>query len=143
MAKYLLANGYKTKPTADESAELTRHNDEYMEITDCEVVLRVFFRPPYDGEQCRAVSAGEVMQMMRVRGFYGYGFSAVEIGRTLRRLSYQPHMIRGVNKYLIVEKNTDTLKTEGASDALTILHNMQLLADAVAVDDSNEEVKPF
>ena len=52
-------------------------------------------------------------------------------------------MIRGVNKYLIVEKDTDTLKTEGASDALTILHNMQLLADAVAVDDSNEEVKPF
>ena len=140
MAKYLLANGYKTKPTADESAELTRHNDEYMEVTDCEEVIRAFFRPPFEGEKCRALSAAEVMQMMRVRGFYGKGYGTTEVWRSLKRLGFLPHMIRGINKYLIVEKDTDTLKTEGASDALTILHDSQPTSNAVS---DNDEIEPF
>lgn len=142
MAKYLLANGYKTKPTADESAELTRHNDEYMEINDCDEVIRSFFRAPFAGEQCRAYSAGEIMQMVRVRGFYGKGFNAVEIGRSLKRLGYQFYMVSGCYKYLIVEKNADSLKAEGFSDALTIL-NAQKASSEPVTDDDNEEVKPF
>ena len=140
MAKYLLANGYKTKPTAEESAELTSHNEAYMEVSDCEEVIRAFFRPPFEGEKCRALSAAEVMQMMRVRGFYGKGYGTTEVWRSLKRLGFLPHMIRGINKYLIVEKDTDTLKTEGASDALTILHDSQPTSNAVS---DNDEIEPF
>jgi hypothetical protein len=143
MAKYLLANGYKTKPTADESAELTRHNDEYMEITDCEEVIRAFFRPPFEGEKCRALSAGVLMQMMRIRGFSGKGYSSIELGRSLRRIGYQPHIIKGAVKYLIVEKDTEALKTEEASDALTILHDIQSSSDAVGDNDGEKVVEPF
>ena len=143
MAKYLLANGYKTKPTADESAELTRHNDEYMEITDCEEVIRAFFRPPFEGEKCRALSAGVLMQMMRIRGFSGKGYSSIELGRSLRRIGYQPHIIKGAVKYLIVEKDTEALKSEEASDALTILHDIQSSSDAVGDNDGEKEVEPF
>ncbi|MBP5420978.1 MAG: hypothetical protein J6Y78_00910, partial [Paludibacteraceae bacterium] len=104
--------------------------------SDCEEVIRAFFRPPFEGEKCRALSAAEVMQMMRVRGFYGKGYGTTEVWRSLKRLGFLPHMIRGINKYLIVEKDVDTLKTEGASDALTILHDSQPISD-------NEEVEPF
>ena len=143
MAKYLLEHGYKTKPTAEESAEITRHNDEYMEISDCEEVIRTFFRPPFEGEKCRALSAGVLMQMMRVRGFFGKGYSAIELGRSLRRVGYQPHIIKGAVKYLIVEKDTEALNTEGTSDALTILHDIQSSSGAVAVNDGDEDIEPF
>ena len=143
MAKYLLEHGYKTKPTAEESAEITRHNDDYMEITDCEEVIRTFFRPPFEGEKCRALSAGVLMQMMRVRGFFGKGYSAIELGRSLRRVGYQPHIIKGAVKYLIVEKDTEALNTEGTSDALTILHDIQSSSGAVAVNDGDEDIEPF
>ena len=143
MAKYLLEHGYKTKPTAEESAEITRHNDDYMEITDCEEVIRTFFRPPFEGEKCRALSAGVLMQMMRVRGFFGKGYSAIELGRSLRRVGYQPHIIKGAVKYLIVEKDTEALNTEGTSDALTILHDMQSSSGVVAVNDGDEDIEPF
>ena len=143
MAKYLLEHGYKTKPTAEESAEITRHNDDYMEITDCEEVIRTFFRPPFEGEKCRALSAGVLMQMMRVRGFFGKGYSAIELGRSLRRVGYQPHIIKGAVKYLIVEKDTEALNTEGTSDALTILHDIQSSSDVVGDNDGEKEVEPF
>ena len=142
MAKYLLEHGYKTKPTAEESAELTRHNEDYTEINDCDEVIRSFFRAPFAGEQCRAYSAGEIMQMVRVRGFYGKGFNAVEIGRTLKRLGYQYYVIHSCCKYLIVEKNADALKSEGFNDALTILHAQEASSKHVT-DDANEEVEPF
>ena len=143
MAKYLLEHGYKTKPTAEESAELTSHNEAYMEVSDCEEVIRTFFRPPFEGEKGRALSAAEVMQMMRVRGFYGKGYSAADVGRSLRRRGYEPHVIKGVTKYLVVEKDTEALKTEGTSDALTILHNMQQSIPSMTVDCSDEEIEPF
>ena len=51
-------------------------------------------------------------------------------------------MVSGCYKYLIVEKNADSLKAEGFSDALTIL-NAQKASSEPMTDDDNEEVKPF
>lgn len=124
MAKYLLANGYKTKPTAEESVEISNHNQDYMEISDSEEVLRSFFRPPFEGETCRAYTAGEIMQMLRVKGFFGKSFSSVEIGKSLKHLNYEFHLVHGYTKYLIVEKDVDMMKSESLTDAETILQTL-------------------
>ncbi len=125
MAKYLLLNGYQTKPTAEESECISQHNEEFMEMNDCEEVIRSFFRAPLEMEPCKAISSGEIMQKLRIRwGIYGKGFSANEIGRTLIRLGYEPHLSRGVNKYMIVEKTDDELNCEGERDAQTIRLSM-------------------
>lgn len=125
MAKYLLQHGFQTKPTAQESEYISQHNVEFMEMNDCEEAIRTFFREPLELEPCKAISSGEIMQILRNRwGIFGKGFSANEIGRTLIRLGYEPHPIRGINKYMIVEKTPDELDNEGKSDALAIRQSL-------------------
>lgn len=122
MAIYLIEHGYATKPTAEESELITRHNEDFMEITDCEEVIRTFYREPFPEESgIRALTAGEIMQQLRILGFFGKGYNAVEIGRTLKRLGYEPHLVNGNNRYLIVKKDDTTMVSEGQDSASTIM----------------------
>lgn len=143
MAKYLLEHGYKTKPTAEESAQITQHNNDFMEISDSDEVIRSFFRPPFEGEQCRAYSAGEVMQKLRARSFNGKGFNAVEIGRSLKRLGYQSFAVHGNTKYFIVEKDAEMLKSESIADAEAILQAMNPSVQPSADEGKEDNVLPF
>lgn len=121
MAKYLLLHGYKTKPTAEESECISKHNEAFMELNDCEEVIKTYFRAPLALEPCKALSSAEIMQKLRNNwGIFGKGFSTNEIGRTLKRLGYEPHIIKGTNKYMIVAKTSDELMGEGERDAQSI-----------------------
>lgn len=120
MAKYLLEHGYKTKPTAQESEWITQHNEDFIEPSDCEEVIRTFYRPPLELERCKALTAGDIYSQLRARGLCGNNFSTVEIGRTLNRLGYNRHPVHGTNKYMIIEKSQDELNDENERDAAEI-----------------------
>lgn len=117
MAIYLLEHGYETKPTAEESEWITQHNEAFMEPSDCDEVIRTYYRAALELEPCKALAAGDIMQQLRSRGFFGKGFTAVEIGRALKRLGYEAHTIRGNHKYMIVEKTQEELNAENERDA--------------------------
>jgi len=114
-ALWLLENGFKPKPTHDESMLLTEHNLSFLEPNDCEEALSVFLRKPgnqYEGEW---MSSGEISQELTNRNFRGKGFSNVDIGKSLKRMEFENKIIRGKTRYHVVIADYDRQRRERAS----------------------------
>jgi len=120
-ALYLVTHNYEFKPTAQESQLITDHNVDYMEPNDCEEALKTYYRKPAHGEVSEARTAGQIMQELSAMGLYGKGYSAVEIGRALKRLGYESYPVHGSNKYVIKKINLDELESLQRTDASDII----------------------
>ena len=126
-AIYLLANGYKPKPTHGESTAITQHNVDFLELNDCEEALGTFVRHPrpadelasalLSGEKVQAYSAGELMQELNMRGFHGKDYNANNVGKAMRHLGFTPRKLKGYNKYLVVIADINSNQTERDMDA--------------------------
>ena len=123
----MLVNGFNPKPTHDESAAITQHNIDFLELSDCEEALSTFVRHPHpaeelesallSGEKVQAYSAGELMQELSIRGFHGKDYNANNVGKAMRHLGFTPRKLKGNNKYLIVIADSNRIQAERNTDA--------------------------
>ena len=100
-AIYLLDNGFSATPTQQESQRITDHNTGYKEPDDCEEALLTFIARPERPELGQALSAGDLLKELSLRGFHGSAFSSVRIGKVMRRLNFESRTLRGQIKYLV------------------------------------------
>ena len=138
-ALYLLRNGENPKPTREESQRISEHNKEYMEMNDCEEALRMLFRLPGDTIQgeIRALSAGEIQQILTSRGFIGNKFTSSEIGRAMKRMNYATKK-SGTTKYLVKVIEQSTIINESKTEALKLLTQEECAPKYPESTDSNE-----
>ena len=118
-ALYLLNHGFDPKPTYEESRRISAHNRSFMAPNDCEEALLTFIRKPTEHDNPVALSAGDLLQELINRGFRGRGFSAVEIGKTMKRLEFGCKTVRGSTKYMAVIIDAATHQQERIDDAAT------------------------
>ena len=116
-ALYLLNHGFSPKPTFEESLLVSEHNRAFMAPNDCEEALLTFLRLPTEQDNPVALSAGDLLQELSNHGFYRRSFSAVEIGKTMKRLGFASKMVRGHNKYLVVIIDAAAHQQERVNDA--------------------------
>ncbi|MBP3756424.1 MAG: PriCT-2 domain-containing protein [Prevotella sp.] len=116
-ALYLLDHGFDPKPTQEESQLISEHNRSYMESNDCEEALRTILSLP-DGQAAEeALSAGDIMRELTLRGFRGRDFTTNSIGKTMKQLGFESKVIRGTRKYLVVRVDYDMHSRENKLDA--------------------------
>ena len=116
-ALYLLDHGFDPKPTQEESQLISEHNRSYMESNDCEEALRTILSLP-DGQGAEeALSAGDIMRELTLRGFRGRDFTTNSIGKTMKQLGFESKVIRGTRKYLVVRVDYDMHSRENKLDA--------------------------
>ncbi len=115
-ALYLLDNGFDPKPSQEDSQRITDHNAGFMEPNDCEEAIRTFLRIPQAQESSIALSAGDIMRELNLKGFHGQGFSAVAIGKAMKRLGFDRRVIRGCSKYEVVIIDYDMHNRENQED---------------------------
>lgn len=139
-AFYLAHSGYRFKPTKEESELITSHNREYMEPNDCEEAIATYYRKPNNDETGIAVTAASIQQHLAALGLRGKGYSVVEIGRALTHLGFCKYKINGHSKYLVVQKDFDTVKREGESEAHEIkVEKMENMTDNQNVESATDK----
>ena len=110
-ALYLLEHGFETKPNKAESEMITEHAKPYVMNDDVVEALNTFVRQPSEDEEPIALSAGELLQKLGEKGFRGPVFNAVNIGKAMKGMGFEPIKRHGLNKYRVV-----------LADSLRILH---------------------
>ena len=116
-ALYLLDHGFDPKPTHDESQQITDHNRNFMEISDCEEAILTFLRQPDGTSTMEALSAGDIMHELNCRGFRGREYNANTIGKTMKKLQFESKKIRGSYKYLVAKVDYAQHNTDNKEDA--------------------------
>ena len=116
-ALWLLENGFDPKPTHEESQLITQHNANYLQANDCEEAIQTFLIKP-DGQNAEeAMSAGDIMRELNLRGFHGREYNANNIGKSMVQLGFENRMIRGKRKYLVSRIDYELHARENKSDA--------------------------
>ncbi len=139
-ALYLLRHGFAYKPTHSESMLISEHNKEYMELNDCEETIKTYYRKPEETEHGIALTSSAIQRRLSTLGFYGKGYSAVEIGRAFSRLGYIRTRMNGVNKFVVVEVEPDIVKRQGEVDAKAIKEAGAKHEKSVQKDNSHNKV---
>jgi len=116
-ALYLLNHGFDPKPTHEESQQITRHNQGFMEPSDCEEAILTFLRQPDGIGSSETMSAGDIMHELNYRGFRGREYNAVNIGKTMKKLGFESKVIHGARKYLVAKVDFALHTTENKEDA--------------------------
>ncbi len=116
-ALYMLDHGYEPKPSHDESQQITRHNENFMEPSDCEEAILTFLKPADGTASTETMSAGDIMHELNYRGFRGKEYNAVNIGKIMKRLGFECKKIRGQNKYLVIKVDYAMHLEENKQDA--------------------------
>ena len=116
-ALYLLNHGFDPKPTHEESQQITRHNQGFMEPSDCEEAILTFLRQPDGIGSSETMSAGDIMHELNYRGFRGREYNANNIGKTMKKLGFESRVIHGTRKYLVVKVDFALHTTENKEDA--------------------------
>lgn len=116
-ALYLLDHGFQPKPSHEESQRITEHNRRFMEPNDCEEAVLTFLAKPDDMSNAVAMSAGDIMREMSLKGFRGRHANASEIGRAMKRLGFESKIIHGTRKYLVVKVDYDIHERTSRQDA--------------------------
>jgi len=116
-AIYLLDHGFDPKPTHDESQQITRHNQGFMEPSDCEEAILTFLRQPDGTGSPETMTAGDIMHELNYRGFRGREYNTVNIGKTMKRLGFESKLIRGTHKYFVEKVDYGLHTTENKEDA--------------------------
>ncbi len=88
-ALYLVNDGCQLEPTQEECLLIKEHNQDYMQLNDCEEALRTFVREPGTCGTTQKLLAGELLQELNSRGFRGQGFNTIEIGKAMSHLGYE------------------------------------------------------
>ena len=115
-ALYLLDHGFDPKPTHDESQQITEHNRNFMEVSDCEEAILTFLRQPDGTSPMEALSAGDIMRELNYRGFRGREYNANTIGRNMKKLNFESRVIHGTRKYLVAKVDYALHNTENKED---------------------------
>ena len=106
-ALYLLDHGFQPKPDQDESQLITEHNLAFMEANDCEEAIMTFLQLPDGKADEEAMSAGDIMRELNLKGFRGRQYNSNSIGKAMKRLGYEYRTIRGRIKYLVAKVDYD------------------------------------
>ncbi len=101
-AYYLIKHGYHHKPTQEESALITEHNQPYVMNDDVAEVLQTLLRIPEAGEITEAFSAGDILNLLNIRGFRGRAFNTNNIGKAMTKIGFQIKRTRKGKLYLAV-----------------------------------------
>ena len=112
----LLDHGFDPKPTHDESLQITRHNQSFMEPSDCEEAILTFLRQPDGTSAMEALSAGDIMHELNYRGFRGREYNAVNIGKMMKQFGFESKLIRGTRKYLVAKVDYAQHNTDNKED---------------------------
>lgn len=121
MALYLLEHGYQCKPTAEESEQISKHNERFMAVSDCEGLLESHYRKPTLYEKGTAMTAAEIMNQLHIITGRCKNFSSQEIGRCLTQLGFEKRILHGKAKYLVIERSEAEIKEEQERDAEIIM----------------------
>ena len=112
------------KGAHDESRQITEHNRNFMEISDCEEALLTFLRLPDGLSSTEALSAGDIMHELNYRGFRGREYNANTIGKTMKKLGFESKVIHGTRKYLVTKVDYALHNTENKEDAKEFIPEM-------------------
>ena len=116
-ALYLLEHGFNPKPTQEESQLISNHNASYMEANDCEEAIQTFIAMPDGTNTEQALSAGDIVRELGLRGFRGHDYNANAVGKCMVNLGFYNKVIRGKRKYLVSLVDYDMHSRENKSDA--------------------------
>ena len=116
-ALYLLKNGYNPKPDKEESLMITEHAQPYVMTDDVVEALRTFVREPAENEKVVAMSAGDLLRELGMRGFHGKVFSTVNIGKAMKAMGFTSKKIHGYPKYRVVIADFTRQQREQEEDA--------------------------
>lgn len=92
-------------PSKDEANDITEHNEQYVERSQCEMILPLYFRKPEDYETGEMLTLGEIAStlMPSIRNV-----SHVAIGKALKKNGILPiHYHNGQRYYLVRVQNQD------------------------------------
>ena len=88
-----------------------------MEPNDCEEAILTFLKLPETTDNEEALSAGDIMHELNMRGFRGREYNSVTIGKAMKRLGFERKLIRGITKYRVVKVDPDLHNRENKLDA--------------------------
>ena len=88
-ALYLIEHDHQLEPTREEIQLIKEHNQDYMQLNDCEEALRTFVREPGTCGATQKMLAGDLLQELISRGFRGQGFNTIEIGKAMSHLGFE------------------------------------------------------
>ena len=116
-ALYLLKHGFEPKPDQEESQMISQHNNRYVELNDCEEVLKTLFRIPEEADKPLAFGAGEILNELNYNGYHAGKYNAVEIGKAMKRMGFMSKRINGRVKYYVARISLESRKLEAEKDA--------------------------
>ena len=97
--------------------QITDHNRRFMEPNDCEEAILTFLKLPETTDNEEALSAGDIMHELNLRGFRGREYNSIAIGKAMKRLGFDRKLIRGITKYRIAKVDQDLHNRENKLDA--------------------------
>ncbi len=85
---YLITQNYPPHPSEEEISQINLHNVAYLQLDDCTEALLTIIRLPKEEEPSEWVLIGDLMKKLAMNGFRGSSFSAIKIGRSLRKMGF-------------------------------------------------------
>ena len=93
---------FNYKPTKEEALHISELNRPHRIPNDCEAVLSTLLRKPQGMEKGVALSAGDIICLLRKKNLGGHGYSTVNIGKAMTNLEFASKSVHGYTKYLCI-----------------------------------------
>lgn len=117
-AVYLVHDeNFNYKPTKEEALHISELNRPHRIPNDCEAVLSTLLRKPKGMEKGVALSAGDIICLLKEKHLGGHDYSTVNIGKAMTNMEFASKTVHGYIKYLCVVIEEAEREEQQAQDA--------------------------
>ena len=113
-------NDFNYKPTKEEALHISELNRPHRIPNDCEAVLSTLLRKPQGMEKGVALSAGDIICLLKEKHLGGHDYSTVHIGKAMTNMEFASKTVHGYTKYLCVVIEDSEREEKQAQDAKLI-----------------------
>ena len=105
------------KPTKEEALHISELNCPHRIPNDCEAVLSTLIRKPQGMEKGVALSAGDIICLLKKNYLGGHDYGSVNIGKAMTNMGFASKTVHGYTKYLCVIIDDPEREERQAHDA--------------------------
>jgi predicted P-loop ATPase len=117
-AVYLVHDeNFNYKPTKEEALHISELNRPHRIPNDCEAVLNTLLRKPQGMEKGVALSAGDIICLLKTKNLGGHDYNTVNIGKAMTNMEFASKTVHGYTKYLCVVIEDAEREKKQAQDA--------------------------
>ena len=117
-AVYLVHDeNFNYKPSKEEALRISELNRPHRIPNDCEAVLSTLLRKPQGMEKGVALSAGDIICLLRKKNLGGHDYSSVNIGKAMTNMEFASKTVHGYTKYHCVVIEDSEREEKQAQDA--------------------------